>query len=424
MANFNIATPLLYILRVRKRNFSSRAGYKKLRLNPIKGKRSVKVTSLVKTEAAPEDIYTVSIPALNPNQCIVPDTLALSFKFSNSNAKSWFLNNLGRLLVDRLSVFVQGVEVYQNSGESMLEVYKDLWRSEDDRKRRQEYGLANENVRKLISGDDSGDKTTETDGILDKTVAGMFDRMKIPLGKILNDHGPYAPYGMFDFEYRITLAKSEKILKAQTSQTKGNYKLTDLHLEYEVIESEDLAREVRDKYMVGRSLGYDYTTLLKTLSWDKDSTRQVIDVNIPRKSLKAIVLLFSKAGEDDSEYYPFPNLTNVNVTVEGIPNDLYSDGLKKRDMYAEAKRFFDNGLDTSFVSLEKLYNNKFACVVDFRTVDDKKVSGSGRKLIGTQVGLLLEIEKEATTANLSCHVFVVADGLMNVVQNKFQKLEY
>ena len=79
-----------------------------------------------KTEAIPEDIYTVSIPALNRSQCIIPDTLALSFKFSNSNKKSWFLNNLGRILVDRLSVFVQGVEVYQNTGEGMMEVYKDL----------------------------------------------------------------------------------------------------------------------------------------------------------------------------------------------------------------------------------------------------------------------------------------------------------
>ena len=74
----------------------------------------------------------VSIPALNRSQCIVPDTLALLFKFTNSNTKSWFLNNLGRLLVDRLSVNVQGVQVYQNTGESMMEVYKDLWRYDED----------------------------------------------------------------------------------------------------------------------------------------------------------------------------------------------------------------------------------------------------------------------------------------------------
>ena len=203
---------------------------------------------------------------------------------------------------------MQDLEVYQNTGESMMEVYKDLWRSEEDRDSRQEFGLANENVRKLISKDDSGDKTTKKDGILDLTIANMFDRMKIPLSKILGDHGPYAPYGMFDFEYRITYPQSKKILKAQTNENKGEYKLTDLHLEYEIIESEDLVREVKDQYNIGRSLGYDYTTLLKTLSWKKDSTREVIDVNIPRKSMKAIVLLFTKANADDSENFPFAKL--------------------------------------------------------------------------------------------------------------------
>ena len=84
-----------------------KSGFKKTTLTNIKGKRSVNVTSLIKTQATPEDIYTVSIPALNPSQCIIPDTFALSFNFANSNTKSWFKNNLGRLLVDRLSINVQ-----------------------------------------------------------------------------------------------------------------------------------------------------------------------------------------------------------------------------------------------------------------------------------------------------------------------------
>ena len=190
----------------------------------------------------------------------------------------------------------------------------------------------------------------------------------------------YAPYGMFDFEYRITLPQSKKIIKAQSSEEKGEYKLTDLHLEYEIIESEDLVREVKDKYTIGRSLGYDYTTLLKTLNWNKDSTRGVIDVNIPRKSMKAIVLLPTQADAEDSENFPFANLTRVNVTVEGNPNDLYSEGLAKRDMYDEARRFFGNGLKTSFVSRRKFYNDKFACVIDFRTIDDEKEAEADENL--------------------------------------------
>ena len=399
------------------------AGFKKMKITDIKGKRKVNVTSLIKTQAVPEDICTVSIPALNANQCIIPDTLALSFKFSNSNTKSWFKNNLGRLLVDRLTVNVEGKNVYENTGESLMEVYKDLWRSEEDRDNRQNFGIANENVRKLVSKDDSANKNTKTDGVLDSTIADMMDRMKIPLGKILCDHGPYAPYGMSDFEYRITLPGSDKIMVAQTNEAKGTYKLTDMHLEYEIIESESLANRVRGDYNAGRSLGYDYTTLLKTLVWDKDSTRQVVDINIPRKSMTGVVLLFTKKGSTDSEEFLFPNLTNVDVSVEGTPNAIYSDGLKKRDMYKEAVRFFgsstcDKYLGSKCISRRKYYTDKFALVVDFRTVDDDTVSGSGRELVGTQAGILMEIEKEATTSDLNCHVFVLADAMIDIVGTK------
>ena len=99
---------------------------------------------------------------------------------------------------------------------------------------------------------------------------------------------------MCDFDYRITLPQSMRIMKAQDGEDIGEYKLTDMHLEYEIIESKELAREVKDQYGIGRSLVYDYTTQLKTLPWNKSSTREVIDLNISRKSMRAIVLLFTK----------------------------------------------------------------------------------------------------------------------------------
>ena len=44
-------------------------------------------------------------------------------------------------------------------------------------------------------------------------------------------------------------------MKPEDSEDIGEYKLTDMHLEYEIIESEDLVREVKDQYSVGRLLG-------------------------------------------------------------------------------------------------------------------------------------------------------------------------
>ena len=136
--------------------------------------------------------------------------------------------------------------------------------------------------------------------------------------------------------------------------------------------------------------------------------------------MKAIVLLFTKKDAGDSEEFVYPGLTRVNVTVEGNPNDPYSEGLTKRKMYDEARRFFGS----SYVSRRKFYTDKFACGIDFRTNDDENVSGSGRYLIGTQSGILLEIEKEAIATDLSCHIFLVADGIANFVDKKLQSVDY
>ena len=183
------------------------------------------------------------------------------------------------------------------------------------------------------------------------------------------------------------------------------------------------AVSVKGIYALGRSLGYDYTTLLKTLQWGKDNTREVIDVNIPRKYINAVVLLFTKKNSNGNVEFVFPNLTNVNVTVEGNPNDIYSAGLAKRDMYREAVRFFgsstcDKYLGSKCVPRRKYYTDKFACVIDYRTVDDDTVSGSGRKLVGTQVGILMEIEKETTSTDLPWHVFVIADAIIDLMGTK------
>ena len=72
------------------------AGYKKTSVlaKDLRGKRCYIAASLLKKEATPEDIYSVSIPALNANECIVPDTMALSFKVL-INPK-WFFGDPNR----------------------------------------------------------------------------------------------------------------------------------------------------------------------------------------------------------------------------------------------------------------------------------------------------------------------------------------
>ena len=54
-----------------------------------------------------EEIY-VNIPKLKGDSVLVPDSMALVFDFKNSNTKSWFRNNLGKLLQKRLEIRLAG----------------------------------------------------------------------------------------------------------------------------------------------------------------------------------------------------------------------------------------------------------------------------------------------------------------------------
>ena len=183
-----------------------------------------------------------------------------------------------------LSVYVQGVEVYQNKEESMMEIYKDLWRSEEDHDNKQEFVLANENVGKLVSKDDSGNKATKTDGVLDRTIANMCNRMKIPIGKILCDHGPYAPYGMCDFGYRITLPQSKKIMKAQDGEDVGEYKLTDMV----IIDTSNPDTEIPNPRIDAGVIRRDYTE-------DKKSLLREMGININEDDGPSAKVVFGHA---------------------------------------------------------------------------------------------------------------------------------
>ena len=147
-------------------------GYKKSRMSEIKGNRVRQVVTLNPNKINPEEDLYVDIPKLNPNLCLVPDSLRLVFDFKNNNTKSWFMNNLLKLLKKRLVIKFAGEIVYDNTGESLLEIYILIWKPEYERSYMIEYGIGNENIRKLISKDDSAATSGNTQKVSDKL---MFD---------------------------------------------------------------------------------------------------------------------------------------------------------------------------------------------------------------------------------------------------------
>ena len=66
-------------------------------------------------------------------------------------------------------------------------------------------------------------------------------------------------------------------------------------------------------------------------------------VNPQHRSLKGILCLFIRpynAGTRDSEDFFNPDITNALVTINGIPNRVYNNGIKAYDQWREIRRLF------------------------------------------------------------------------------------
>ncbi|CAB4013325.1 Hypothetical predicted protein [Paramuricea clavata] len=141
-----------------------------------------------------------------------------------------------------------------------------------------------------------------------------------------------------DLQYVITLPAAGEIMNAQGGGNMERYTLENIELEYESIDNIELARKVESQHNAGRKLSLEYVILMKLTEWSNDSTIINETINVPRRRMKAIVMLFTNKTKTDSEEYVYPNIEKVRVTVEGVPNAVYSQGIPKTRLYEEARR--------------------------------------------------------------------------------------
>ena len=162
------------------------------------------------------------------------------------------------------------------------------------------------------------------------------------------------------------------------------YELKNIELEYEVIHDVNLAREASSSYLNGKQFMYEYVTYYKTLTVKKlEDTIINVRITIPRRSMKGILFLFCEThveGTRDSEKFFNPDITDVKISINGIPNKVNSQGLEPRDQWEEVLQHFDatNGGNTDNMDATKFYTgDKFGLFIDLRSTRDGKMHGSG-----------------------------------------------
>ena len=122
--------------------------------------------------------------------------------------------------------------------------------------------------------------------------------------------------------------------------------------------------------------------------------------------------------------------------MEGVPNELYAQDMEYRHQYDEIVKHFAEGrlkeagaiqkdLQLHNVNIASYYTNKYALWLDFRTIDDNRLHGSGRQLENTSEGIRLQITKKAESASkLSCYLYIFQDTQINISDAQFLNVVY
>ena len=230
-------------------------------------------------------------------------------------------------------------------------------------------------------------------------MASIYDNhFCIPLDfEILESGLPLYQYGLGSrLTYELTFAGYSDVIKATNPD--ATYTISNISLEFDTIINASLASQIRTEYMKSSML-YDRILRARIIQLNDSDTSFSIDINSPSKSFKGVLLIFTKERSatkftHDTEEFFNPKITKVEVTVEGVPYELYAQNMEYRHQYDVIVKHFAEGwlkeagaiqkdLQLHNVNIASYYTDKYALWLDFRTIDDNRLHGSGRRLENT-----------------------------------------
>ena len=404
----------------------------------LKGLRQHIIKTNNPSTIGPGELLTIRFPDLKENQVIIPGTTKLTFNISlaGTDANRTLVKNLGRNIIRKLIVKLEGNEIISIDYYNILYSYYDCWKCMTERHNAVFQGIdetdgQTENA--IKHGINAGDKASNAN---DQMVASIYDnRFCIPLDfEILETSLPLYQYGLGSpLTYELTFADYSNVIIAM--DTDATYTISNISLEFDTIINASLASQIRTEYMKS-SILYDRILRACIIPLNKSDTSFSVDINSPSKSLKGVLLIFTqerratKFARDTEEFYN-TKITKVEVTVEGVPNELYAQNMEYRQQYDEIVKHFVEGqlkeagaiqkdLQLHNVNIASYYTDKYALWLDFRTIDNNRLHGSGRRLENTSEGSQLQITKKAGSAGK----YILQDTQINISDAQFLNVVY
>ena len=295
-------------------------------------------------------------------------------------------------------------------------------------------GLGRDNMLKHRVG--AGDASSNSE---DQAVANAYkNRFCIPLDfELLETHMPFYQAGLGDrLEYELTFNDYNKVIKS--TDASASYVIKNICLEFDMVSDTELVRQIRQQYEGKMTILYDRILRHRKITKNKSDTLWNINLNVPARSMKGILLLFEDPERTSTEKYYNPKIEKVEMTIEGVPNQLYSQGMRAYQQWDEINRFFaltsKRNKETDMIakdlyftnaSLTKYLTDNYALWLDLRTTDDNTLHGSGRRVENASEGITIQIAKEAESDEvINVYLFVIQDAQINFEDGRFKEVLY
>ena len=157
----------------------------------------------------------------------------------------------------------------------------------------------------------------------------------IPLDfETLSSHNPFFLYELKDrLSYELTFNSYGRVVVS--TDTNASCRISEIHLEFDVVSSPELAMIIRNKYKGKSVVMYDKINKHVQKPLNKSDTIWNITFTPRSRSMKGILILFIDPAADgggasyarDTDKFYNPKIKEVSVTIEGVPNQLYSSGM-------------------------------------------------------------------------------------------------
>ena len=299
---------------------------------------------------SPDELLTVRFPNLKENQVIIPSTTKLTFNISlvGTDVNRTLVGNLGRNIIRKLVVKLEGNEIISTDDYDILCSYYDCWKCKTKRLNAVFQGIVEADGQTENAIKHRINAINKANNAKDQTVASIYDNcFCIPLDfEILESSLPLYQYGLGShLTYELTFANYSDVIKAMNPD--ATYTISNISLEFDTIVNASLASQIITEYMKN-SILYDRILRARIIPLNNFNKSFSVDINSPSKSLKGVLLIFTKERSAtkftrDTEGFFNPKIMKVEVTVEGIPNELYAQNMKYRHQYDEIVKHFAEG---------------------------------------------------------------------------------